>query len=355
MRKSPFAKVTVNLESLRQNIRILQNKTKSEIIPVVKSNAYGHGAEKVVKTLMEEGVKRFAFTFLEEFVEVSSLFDSTDKRALILSGVPENPQFLDLAEFVVASNECLNRIRSISEPVKVHLKIDSGMGRLGFLPTEITKIVDEIRLLHHVEIVGVMSHLSSSDKPEIEHTISQIEQFKAIARKYFDDSVTIHLANSGGLIHLESAHFDAIRTGILLYGVDGNLGLKPVMRVHSQVIAVRHLKKGSAVNYGETYEMENDGNIAIIALGYADGMPFACSNNGDVLLNGKRYPIVGSVCMDYTTILLGDDSAKIGDEVVILGKQGNTEITAKEIADRAKTIPYDILCKFGAMANKNYE
>ena len=354
MRKSPFAKVTVNLEYLRHNMQILQGETQSEVIPVVKSNAYGHGAEKIVKTLMEEGVRRFAFTFLEEFAEVSHLFHSSEKKALILSGMPKNPQFLKNTEFVVASSECLNRIRSISESVKIHLKIDSGMGRLGFLPTEIPNIVNEIQLLRHVEIVGVMSHLSSSDKPEMKHTILQIERFKTIARKYFDDSVTVHIANSGGLIHLENAHFDAVRAGILLYGVDGRLNLKPVMRVHSQVIAVRHLKKDSPVNYGETYQMKQDGNIAIIALGYADGMPFACSNNGEILLNGKRYPIVGSVCMDYTTILLGEDWAENGDEVVILGKQGKEEITAQEIATRARTISYDILCKFGAMANKNY-
>jgi len=355
MRKSPFAKVTVNLENLRHNIQILQKNTQAEIIPVVKSNAYGHGAEKVVETLMNEGVQRFAFTFLEEFAEAQRLFDSPNKKAFILSGVPKNPQFLKNTEFVVASDECLRRIKSISEPIKIHLKIDSGMGRLGFFSSEIPAILKKINSMKNVKIVGMMSHLSNSDKPKSEHTISQIEKFNKIVQKYFDDSILIHIANSGGLIHLTKAHFDAVRTGILLYGVDGKLGLKPVMRVHSQVIAIRHLRKGSPVNYGETYRMKNDGNIAIIALGYADGMPFACSNNGEILLHGKRYPIIGSVCMDYTTILLGNDTAKVGDEVVILGKQGNEEISAKEIADRAQTIPYDILCKFGAMANKNYE
>lgn len=252
--------------------------------------------------------------------------------------------------------------------IRVHIKVDTGMGRLGFAGDAAKEIL-EIANLKGITIDGVMSHFSEADLLDVSFAKMQIERFNSIKTELLNVGLSIrlfHMANSAAVITLPESHFDAVRPGIMLYGYSPILvassqlpvagsQLQPVMTVKTKILALRRLPSGTPISYGRTFITKRDSLIGVIPVGYADGFSRRFSNNAELLVRGKRVPVVGRVCMDLTMLDLTDiEQVEEGDEVVIIGKQGNESIDAAELAFRVDTIPYEILTSLGNMAKRVY-
>jgi len=249
--------------------------------------------------------------------------------------------------------------RGVSIPV--HLKVDTGMGRLGFGHETAVHDCLEVAAMAGLKIEGLMSHFSEADLSDRSYALEQIRLFDRIRdglSEKLKQPFLSHMANSAAVLSLQAALFDAVRPGLILYGCSpfkDDRGLKPLMRIKTRVLAVRNLPAGSPVSYGRTFITKRKSAIAVIPAGYADGYSRFFSNNAEMLVKGRRAPVAGRVCMDLTMLdVTGIDGVSEGDEVVILGGQGDGVITAAELSSRVNTIPYDILTSMGSRAGKEY-
>lgn len=332
------------------------------VIAVVKADAYGHGAVELARTFERAGASALAVAFVSEAAELREaglrlpilvLFDNTDISRYFDLGLI--PVIQDLKTAKAFSAEAGKR----GSPVEVHLKADTGMGRLGFNSWEEMSPALE---LPNLKISGLMSHFSEADLADRQFMELQLKKFKEIRdslkRALKGDYVPplCHMANSAAIVSFEAAHLDAVRPGLMLYGVhplngEGRFPVKPVMKVKARVLTARRLGKGRPVSYGRTFITGRDTLAAVLAAGYADGFPRSLSNRGHVLLNGKRAPVIGRVCMDLTIVDATDTGdVSPGDYAVLLGDG----IPAWEVADAASTIPYEILTSFGSRAGRVY-
>lgn len=358
--------VEVDLEALRHNYRQLRRclPTAVKALCVVKSNAYGHGAQRVAKVLQDEGADAFGVGTVDEGI---SLREAGVKRPiLILLGMVGDqkealvryqltPVVYDL-ETAAALSEFMARS---GKRHPIHLKVDTGMTRLGFLPKDFAAVCGAVKKLPFVEPEGLLTHLAEAgDGP---YTAKQAKEFEK-ARQIFEDafgpegaSRTFHLANSqasiDGKVGGAGAEFMA-RFGIALYGAyplerDRKLvPLKPVLTWKSHIIALKEVPSGTPVSYNRTYKTKKPSRIAIVPVGYADGYPRLLSNRSQVLVRSKEAPVAGMVCMDLMMIdVTGVSGASLGDEVVLLGRQGKAEILADDLAKKAETISYEIFCR----------
>jgi alanine racemase len=253
--------------------------------------------------------------------------------------------------------------RSFRTPLKVHLKFDTGMGRLGFIPDDASEVLHCIEGVENLQVDGLMSHFSSSEIRD-EYGILQVNTFKTIiehfTKKGFHPPI-VHMANSGAIVNYPEAHFTMVRAGISLYGshsskeLKNHLPTKQVMKFVSKVALVREFPAGFALSYGRTFVTKKKTRIAYIPVGYADGYPRALSNKGSVLIHDKRRDIIGRVCMDWFLVdITDDDHVNVNDEVILLGESVTNCITADEIAEISETIPYEILCKVSKRVTRVY-
>lgn len=357
----------IDLSAIAGNLRVIK-KTSNNLptIAVVKADAYGHGVVEISKRLVNEGVEYLAVAFTEEAKELRDaginipilvLFDHDIEDIVKYNLIPvihDKKTALFLSKEAEKNNKELN----------VHVKIDTGMGRLG-LTTNAAKDVLEIANLKGINIDGLMSHFSEADLADATFAKVQIEQFKAVRKELLNNDLNIrlsHIANSAAVMTLPESHFDAVRPGLMLYGYSPLTGLQtlnskliPVMTVKAKILALRRLPAGAPISYGRTFITKRDSLIGVMQLGYADGFSRRFSNNAEVLVRGKRASIVGRVCMDLSMIDLTDLEQPVeGDEIIIIGRQGNEYIDADELALRADTIPYEILTSLGNMAKKVY-
>ncbi|MCX7913081.1 MAG: alanine racemase, partial [Thermodesulfovibrionales bacterium] len=252
--------------------------------------------------------------------------------------------------------------------ITVHIKVDTGMGRMGFINDPVDNIC-EIAELKGLKISGVMSHFSDSDSTDQSFAKLQIERFNLLRKQLVERGIKVkifHMANSAAIVSLPESHFDAVRPGLILYGVSpfdnqssamSNILLTPAMSVKTRLVSIRKVPSGTPISYGRTFVTKRESLIGVISIGYADGFFRAFSNNAEVLIRGKRLPVIGRVCMDLTMIDLTDikDGVEESDEVIIMGRQGTEFISASELAYRANTIPYEILTSLGRMAQKIYK
>jgi alanine racemase len=255
----------------------------------------------------------------------------------------------------VVNFEMLDRIAAFRgrTPVKVHVKIDTGMGRLGFAPREIEVLASKLRESGQVEVEGVMSHFASSDKRD-EYGFRQVEEFRTAVSALKEKGVEpkfVHMANSAAICNYPEAHFDMVRPGIMLYGsypdrtMQSAIALKPVMRWSSKVVLTRLFGARASLSYGRTFVTEKETRVAYVPIGYADGFPRSLSNRGSVLIRGRRCRILGTVCMEWILADVTDlPDVGPGVEVVLMGGDGIETVTADEIAGQTGTIPYEILC-----------
>lgn len=358
----------IDLDAISHNFRAVQKITGNRsVIAVVKADAYGHGAVEAAKRLAGEGVSFLAVAFTAEAIKLREagirtpiliLFDKSDLPDFFEHHL--TPVLHDLPTARMFSREAGKRNCSLN----VHVKIDTGMGRLGFNSRDIIKEIAAIRKMPNLRIAGLMSHFSDSDISDTSYAEKQLRSFHAVREVLVRKPgvpLFCHMANSAATLSLKDAHLDAVRPGLILYGQSPfdrsypRFPFKPAMKVKTEILSLRRLRKGMPVSYGRTFITGRNSIIAVLPVGYADGYSRALTNTMDVLVHGKRAPVVGRVCMDLIMVdVTGIHGVKERDEVVLLGRQGREEITASEMGAKAGTISYEILTSLGSRSRRIY-
>mgnify|MGYP000945820532 CR=1 FL=1 len=364
--------VEINLGNLEYNIKQIRQKTHGcDIIGVVKADAYGHGAAAVSKVLLENGVKTLAVATLQEAV---SLRENGFTCPIVMLGITPELYAETLLEYnitpVVSSFENAAAISAAAasrdEIVEAFVAVDTGMGRIGFQPDDAcAEAVRRISLLPHLKIKGLFSHFATADEKDKSYALQQLSHFNAIYEKLKQSGVDIPvrtIANSAAIMEIPEAYFEAVRPGIILYGcypsqeVDrSKFPIKPVMSVKANIIHLKKVPPGFSVSYGRKFITQRESLIATLALGYADGYPRYLSGKGRVIVNGVYAPVAGNICMDQCMVDVTDvPDVKLGDEVVLMGSQGDLTILADEIGEKTGTINYEVVCAFGQRLPKIY-
>ena len=373
MRVNERVAAYIDLDAAKYNIRNIRKRTdkRAEIIAVVKADAYGHGARQMAKVFIENGADALAVAVIEEAIELRN--EGITQPILIL-GYTSTNNFEKLIQYDITQNVyCYDMACKLSETaqrlgksVKVHIKIDTGMSRLGFLVNE--KSLDEIEKiskLPYIDVEGIFTHFSKVDVPDKSFTLTQEEKFYYVINELEKRGIKFrkkHAANSAGIIDIDDVALTAVRPGIILYGsypseyvMKEKLALKPVMSLKSLVSFVKTVPEGTPVGYGCTFVTKRETVIATIPVGYADGYIRRLANGGRVLINGKYAPIIGRICMDQCMVDVTDiGDVKMGDEVVLMGKQGENEITCEELASILDTINYEVYCSISKRVPRVY-
>lgn len=352
----------INLNNLEHNMKEIKKISKSkEIMAVIKADAYGHGALETAPMLLENGATRLAVAVITEALE---LRNGGIKAPIVILGytplsfakeIIENDIEVTAYSYEYAKALSVEAAKC-GKSVKIHIAVDTGMGRIGFLPTEESvNYVYKISKLSNIIIEGLFSHFSSSDEKDKEYTYKQAEKFLWFDNKLKALGVNInirHIGNSAAVIDLPDLHFDAVRPGIIIYGYypsnevyKQSINLKPVMSLKANIIHVKNLPQGEYISYGRTFKTERESCIATIPIGYADGYTRLLSNKGKVIVKDRFAPVVGRVCMDQCMIdVTGIDGVKLGDEVILMGERDNLKLTADELAEQMGSINYEVIC-----------
>ena len=364
--------VRVRPAAIEANVRRLAERAgPAALCAVIKANAYGHGAVASARAALAAGASWLAVATIPEALEAAEAAESvgSDAPVLILSEVA--PQLAasaprrcpDRVRFTVASAAGIEALRAAPGPARaVHLKVDTGMHRMGALPTELEAVTGALRASgDRLRLEGVWTHLAIADAPDDPFTTEQLARFdRALAAMRRDGLPTgvVHAANSAGLLAHPDTRRDLVRVGIAIYGVspspelEGSIDLQPALELVSRIVAVRTVAEGETVSYGRRWRAGRPTRVATVAIGYADGIRRDSGTAGvEVLVRGRRCPIVGAVTMDQLMVALDPviaDETATGDEVVLIGRQGTEEITATEIAQRLGTIAYEVLTSVSA-------
>ncbi|HKJ05588.1 MAG TPA: alanine racemase [Geopsychrobacteraceae bacterium] len=361
----------IELEALLHNLRQATRfcGPGQRILAVVKANAYGHGAVAVSKALAAEGVEQFGVAILEEALELR--LAGINQPILVFGGCfpGQEEAFLQQRLMpVVCDRQSLMRLNRFAYQrdvrLPVHLKVDTGMGRAGFLLPEFRQLVPELEALDGLSIVGLMSHLACADEVEDDVTSSQVERFRGLIREVRDQGLDIpelHISNSAGLVGWDCPECTLVRPGIMLYGgmpgekYRDRLDLKPVMHVRTHIAQLKSVPPGTGVSYGHRFHATRQTMLALLPIGYADGYNRLLTNRGEVLIGGRRAPVVGTVCMDWIMIDVTDiQQVAVGDPVTLLGEVDGLMISAEEWAEWLGTISYEIFCRIGARVPRYY-
>lgn len=364
----------INLDNIAHNVREIRRLVGkyTEIMAVVKADAYGHGVLETVSTMIENGATRLAVSMLDEAIQLRKI--GIDVPILVLSHT--NPKRVDeiikynitqavyshdMAEAL--SDEALRQ----GTKAKIHIKIDTGMTRVGFMPGyNAVKAVVEIQKLPGITIEGIFSHFAVADEKDRSYTLHQMELFESIITELNRIGILIpirHISNSAGILQYPQFSMELVRPGIILYGIYPSedvskevADLKPAMTLKTNVAMIKWVETGTSVSYGRKFTTARKSLIATLPVGYADGYSRLLSGKSRVLVNGQFAPVVGSICMDQCMIDVTDieGDIKTGDEVVLLGRQGDKEITAQEIAGYMGTIPYEVVCIIGKRVPRVY-
>ncbi|SDN38903.1 alanine racemase [Psychrobacillus sp. OK028] len=348
--------IQVNLQAIQNNIKRLKQTLSehTDVIAVVKANGYGHGDIAVAQAALQAGANLLAVATPEEALHLREAGIQAD--ILLLGTSPSS--FLEEASkqnitLTAYSYEWLNATRDCQLPLKMHIKIDSGMGRIGFTDeTELKKALAFINERDWLQITGVFTHFATADEEDQNFFLKQVSTFEKFLQVFEKRPAIVHTSNSAVALMHPDQHWNAVRFGISMYGiapsswVHGELSfpLEKALSLHTEVMHVKKVPKGSTIGYGATYVAQEEEWIATIPIGYADGL-LRKLHNQSVLIKGKKVPIVGKICMDQCMIRL-DEKVKIGEHVVLLGKQGKEEILIEEWAEALQTIPYEVCCTF---------
>lgn len=351
----------VDLSAIQHNLRYIRSLAGNKMImAIVKANAYGHGILEVSRECVAAGVEYIGVGFLEEGIFLRQ--NDVDAPILVMGGILgyQVKKFIQYdLEMTVSSLELAAHIDSQvkKQKAKVHLKIDTGMERIGVSYKFAVEFVRRVSMMKNIEIVGLYSHFSASDEDDPSFSRMQFERLQDIIAQLGKMGIEIpvkHIANSASLINYPETHLDLVRPGLLVYGIlpaphkQVAVPVMPSLTLSSKVVFIKRVPAGTGISYNRKYFTDKDCNIVTVPIGYGDGYSRILTNKGEVLIRGKRYPIVGAVCMDQLMVNLGDDYAAFGDEVVLIGRMGNETISAWEIAEKMGTIPYEITCMINA-------
>ena len=364
-------RAVIHLNNLKHNIRLIREKVGDDVkicLPV-KANAYGHGVVTIAKAACSFGVEYLAVAAVSEGEQLRK--NGLKGPIILLNHVlPEETEGLIAQNLIPVAGSCayLDLLAAsacrIGVSLPVHLKVDTGMGRLGCAPDEVLVLARHIQKKESLELTGLCTHFPSADSSLPEDrvfTLEQIEIVREITDKLKEcgiDPGLIHTANSGGIATLPASSFDMVRPGIALYGYepveDMPLGVKPVMELETRVLFLKKIKKGQSVSYGRTWTAAEDSVIATLPVGYGDGYNRLLSNQGKVLINGRLYPIVGRICMDQCMVDVGNDGAvKLYDKAVLFGPDPSGP-SAADIAKQINTIPYEVTCSISPRVPRIY-
>ena len=361
--------VVVNLSQLSRNLQAIREKVSpAKIMIVVKANAYGHGLTDVAKYL-DPQVDYIGVAVLEEGILLREIGVKTP--ILVLGGIWGNQIPAYIENDLTLTAPSVDRLQQIDQAAevlgkkaKVHLKIDTGMERIGVHYYNAHTLQEAALNCKHVVVEGIFSHFANSDDADLSHACLQLERFNEVLRFYEKNGLPVpmrHMANSGGILQLPESHFDMVRPGILFYGVypspeaQRTVAVKPALAWKSRVVYFKVTQSGHPVSYGSTWQSDHDVRIVTVPVGYGDGYFRSMSNRAQVVIHGKKYPQVGRVCMDQIMVNIEGDSAFNGDEVVLIGEGENgARVTVEELAEWADTIPYEILTNINTRVPRIY-
>lgn len=364
--------VEIDLDNLAHNIREVRRLTKKDILitAVVKANAYGHGSIKAAEVFLKNGADRLAVATLSEAIELR--MGNINAPILILGYTPTTQYPLVLKWDIIQtiydyeSGKLLSECASnMGKKAIVHIKIDSGMGRIGFLP-KAESIEDIIKLnnINNIEIEGIFTHFAKADEIDKDYTLLQYRRFMDIIKRLETKGIHIsikHISNSAAIIDCPEYNLDMVRGGIMLYGYypsnevkKDRVNLKPAMTLKTKISNIKKVPIGTGISYGQIFVTERESRIATLPIGYADGFTRLLTSKGEAFVKGKRAPIVGRICMDQCMIdITGIDDINIGDEVILFGyEEGYPSVD--EIAGKLNTINYEILCMMGRRIPRVY-
>lgn len=363
---------TISLAAFRHNLDEVRKRVGAPrgIMAVVKANAYGHGMSAMAREAVKWGVQALGVATTDEALELRETQGCGEIPILAMGPtLPADAEVLAKHDVSVAiGNAALLRehlavARRLNVPPRLHVKIDTGMGRYGFRHDDLS-FLDELKAMPQA-LEGLMTHFSVSDETDEDSrafTDQQCLRFAAVVREVHKVGIrpVIHACNSGGVLHHGHAHFEMVRPGMILYGANPDpngeaLPLRQVMTLSTRIVSIHSHPKDDPISYGRTYRMQRDGRIGILPIGYGDGLPRSLGNRGYALVAGRRVPIRGRVCMDQTMIDLTDSpGVQVGDEVVLYGSQGTERISLEEVARLAGTIAYEITCQVGRRVPRAY-
>jgi alanine racemase len=363
---------TVNLAALAHNLSRIKRYLSPgcEIMAIVKANAYGHGAIETAQSLAHQGIRQFAVASLDEGI---TLRQAGLSESIVVLGALFEQQIADLIAHrltpVVSDGRILPSLakeaHSHQAPYPIHLKVETGMGRLGFSSDELLTVLDGPLLHSPLKVEGLMTHLADSDGADSAFTERQLSSFNALLEQIRLRGLTVplvHAANSAAIVRFPDAHFSLVRPGIMLYGYHTlpatipDPDLRPVLSLHTTVAQLRTIPQGCTVSYNGTFVAKRQTRIAVLPIGYADGYSRRLSHRGSVLIQGRRAPIVGLVCMDMIMVDVTDIAPlEVGEAVTLIGQQGEESIWADEVASWIGTIPYELLCGIGSRVPRLYE
>lgn len=362
--KNGRAWVEIDLDRLKENFRKVKGWVGPDkrILVAVKADAYGHSSVAVSSALAAEGVSALGVASLEEAIEIKR--GGAEVPVLILS--PSS--FVEVPEIVaegftstVSNIEYARKLsvvaRALNKKMKVHVEVDTGMGRTGVNYSGAADFMRQIRELEFIQVEGIFTHFANAEESDKTFALEQLKRFTQVLEDLKARSLEVplvHAANSASLLDMKESHFNMVRPGLVIYGmypsqwVKRQIDVEPVMTFKARVAHLNSIPRGGTVSYGRTYTALKDCTVAVVSVGYGDGYSRALSNKGEVLIRGKRFSIVGVVCMDLTMVdVTGHPEIRVGDEVILMGKSGEEEITADELARLSGTISYDVTCSVG--------
>ncbi|MGV8923497.1 MAG: alanine racemase [Thermomonas sp.] len=361
-------RIVIDLEAIIHNLQAISTHVDVPVMAIVKANAYGHGLVPVGLHLQANGVEQLGVAFVEEGIALRNA--GVTVPILVLGGIygPQVTQFIanDL-EITVSSMDKLRKVEAAAQALNrkavIHLKIDTGMERIGVHSYSCKPFIEAALASRWCDLKGIYSHLACADDPASPMTREQLDRFLeacAHIERVGAPMPLRHLANSGGVLHFPETHLDMVRPGILLYGVlpgpasQATIDVRPALSLVSQVVYFKVVRAGHPVSYSATWAPGTDTRIVTIPIGYGDGYPRALSSRGQVLIHGKKHPVVGRLCMDQFMVDIGDDSAWNEDEVVLIGRQGDAVLTTEDVARAAGRISYEILTGLNERIPREY-
>jgi len=371
-----YNRVEIDLAALQDNFRSIQETVGEgvQLMAIVKSDAYGHGLVRAAQSMYAAGARTFGVAEVEEGVALRRA-GLTGEIVVLLGPAPETYDEIIqhcLAPVIFDHDTLVGlaaRAEEAGREVGVHIKVDVGMGRLGFMPEEVVPLCRMLSELPGVYPAGVLSHLPMAEDPVSEATSMQLNLFKEVLdrlQQYTSGRPLAHIANSAALLNNYGTHLDIVRPGITLYGcyptgldsTSSPLRLRQAMGFKTRVVQVKEVPAGYGISYGHIFVTQRRSRIAVLPVGYGDGYLRRLSNRAAVLIHGQRAPVCGRVCMNACMIDITDltdpAAVAVGDEVVLMGRQQDEEITAVEMADWLETIPYEVFCLIGGNNQRVY-
>ena len=364
----------IDLAAIRDNVKVLCDLARnSEVMAVVKADAYGHGLIPVSKAARQGGATWLGTALLEEAIELRKSGDKGRILTWLGSNQDRWQECVELGiDISVSSIEnasaIINAAKVMGKTAQVHIKVDTGLGRNGVMPNDLadlTNLLEDAKASGLVEVVAVWTHFALADAPSSPTIAKQLEvldeSFKYVESRGFKNLMK-HAANSAATLTAPNAHFDLVRPGIAVYGITpggevgkaSEFGLRPAMTLKAQAVVVKKVPAGHGISYGAEYVTKNDTRVALIPLGYADGIPRIAGNKGPVMANGKKFSVAGRVCMDQFVIDIGDLDFSTGDEVVLFGDPAKNEPDVEEWAKASQSIGYEIVTRLGPRVPRIY-